>query len=117
MRHKSARQLGSDAGGRAQALEDTGAPVKRAVEVIRRAAGKEVTEGNHWFLSVRLPRQGGRRTAAAKRVSRAHDALCGTMRLDGSPPPRPMGRNNLLEIHTYVSLRNLSSFGDLQIAP
>ena len=27
--------------------------------------------------------------AAAKRVSRSDDALCGTMRLDASPPPRP----------------------------
>jgi len=68
--HKSARRLGSAAAGCAQALEDTGAPVKRAVEVIRRADLCRV---------------------------------CGTMRLDGSPPPRPMGRNNLLEIHTYVS--------------
>src|SRR5215210_3355096 len=26
------------------------------------------------------------------------------MRFDGSPPPRPIGTNNLLEIHTWVPL-------------
>ena len=44
-----------------------------------------------WFPSVRLLRRGVRRMAAAKRVSRSDDALCGTMRLDASPPPRPCG--------------------------
>jgi hypothetical protein len=38
-----------------------------------------------WFPSVRSPRRGGRRMAAAKRVSRSNDALCGTRRRDGSP--------------------------------